>query len=385
VRAKGVRTIVDPDPINPYSTDLCNALAARGAAVELITAHGYRHAARARFPFIESAPMSAEGRHAEKAIQAATHYARLNALGLGPRDRAIHFEWLRFPFEWRILKSLRDRGIPLVWTAHNVLPHEASDRARQFHARLYRLPSEFIVHTEASRHRLAEEFGVDASRLHLVRPGMPLPPVDVVPSRGEARARLRLAADERVFLMFGQVRPYKGWQLLLNAFRRLCGARRGCHLVVAGRATPAVREEVARHVEGWEPEISRHVSLRIQPGEFLTERDAVELFRAADVVVIPYVEITHSGVMLQAFSYGRPVVCSALPGLLESLCDGATGRAFAPGSEEELATVLEEMAEGGPNGGFDEMGVLAAAKELHDWDRAAAKTLDVYRAAEGGR
>jgi glycosyltransferase involved in cell wall biosynthesis len=115
-------------------------------------------------------------------------------------------------------------------------------------------------------------------------------------------------------LFFGRIDKYKGIERMLRAYRSACKEGSVLPLVIAGGG-PLSDEET---------------SLSQQPGvtvvnRFISDGEMVWLFEHATAVVLPYIEATQSGVLVMAYHYGKPVICSDLPGLAEFVEDGQTG------------------------------------------------------------
>ncbi|HJQ75403.1 MAG TPA: glycosyltransferase, partial [Gaiellaceae bacterium] len=155
------------------------------------------------------------------------------------RVRVLHFHWPERHFRrGRLVAALgfglrllaaRLLGYRIVWTVHNLAPHEGvglGDRlVRTLLARLGTL----IVHCEAARGPL----GRAGRRAHVIPHGSYVGRYPNSVSQPAARTRLGLDPAARVLLAFGQVRPYKGLDELVEAFRSLpAGA---AELVVAGQ------------------------------------------------------------------------------------------------------------------------------------------------------
>ncbi|MGP3962101.1 glycosyltransferase [Nonomuraea sp. 3N208] len=197
-----------------------------------------------------------------------------------------------------ILGIMRLLGLRLVWTAHNVLPHRpvfADDAAAR--RTLVRHCDLVIAHHSTALDRLAA-LGAVPSRSAVIPhgpfPAPPLPP----PGR---------SGEPRTFLFFGRIEPYKGVEDLLAAFTAL-PAGLDVRLVVAGACPDAA---LAARLEASAAADDR-VDLRLGR---VRDEDVAGLFAEADVVVLPFREITTSGSALLALAHGRPVIVPALPAL----------------------------------------------------------------------
>lgn len=213
----------------------------------------------------------------------------------------------------RDLRRVKARGIRLLWTCHNLLPHESRSRVVDVAVRvaLTRFADVTLVHSEDAARKLRRWFGHTGTLVTTPMgnfsgfyPGQP--------SRAEARAALGLPAEGIVLLFFGYLRPYKGVDALITAFRRL--ADRDVSLMVAGGYISApFRDEVMRLAEG-DPRI--HLSLGTVPDDGVSR-----LFAAADLCALPFRRILTSASLMLALSQGVPVVIPAVPALLDYVGD----------------------------------------------------------------
>jgi glycosyltransferase involved in cell wall biosynthesis len=235
--------------------------------------------------------------------------------------RVVHLHWVaatfalpgarRFPVLRRLgqawflvwLRACRALGLRLVWTAHNVLPHEqvfADDVAAR--RALVRASDLVLAHSAATLAGLAA-LGA-APRRSVVIPHGPLPP-------GRPAAALRRpgsAGGPRQFLFFGRVQDYKGVTDLLAAFAAL-SATVPAELTVAG---PCPDGQLQAELRALAAGAGHQVTLRLDP----VPDDAVtDLLATADVVVLPFRRVTTSGTAILALCHGRPLIVPDLPGL----------------------------------------------------------------------
>ncbi len=140
-----------------------------------------------------------------------------------------------------------------------------------------------------------------------------------VPSKAEARRILDFGDDGRILLFFGYVRAYKGLDILVEAMPEILRRHPGTRLLVAGEfyhGEKTIRERIEKLG------ISDHVT--IESGFVPNDRIPL-LFSASDALVLPYREASQSGVVQQAYGFGRPVIVTDRGGLPEYVCDGETG------------------------------------------------------------
>lgn len=250
---------------------------------------------------------------------------RLRRAGSAGGPSILHIHWL-FPGKdplrsllrrarhRRILRSAPDLGWKVVWTAHNVRPHDGGEAGERLHRALAAAADGIIAHTKAARDEIRRTYALRSGvEIAVIPHGHFRDAYAAPPPRAEARRRLGLDAGRPVFLAFGQVRPYKGFEGLVDAFRR---SALDAALVVAGKPSSPAIARALRAAAGADPRI--RLDLR-----FVPDADVPPLFAAADRVVLPFERITTSGSAILALGFDRPLVLPDLPTLRETAGDRA--------------------------------------------------------------
>ena len=231
--------------------------------------------------------------------------------GIIAGNRPSWVRLLKIAVFWFLIRLGRLRGTRIIWTAHNVKPHDSAHP---------RLEGWFFAMLTAN---LAAVICLSRSAQGLLRQQYPRTreiPVYVVPhghfggcypdaiSRPEARQKLELGSEELVFLFIGQLRRYKNVIRLIECFRD--AAHQDWRLVVAGEPRDTKLEaEVAALAS-----TCSQVTLLL---EFIPNDQLQVYLRASDLVVLPYMEILNSGAAILALSFGRPVLVPARGALVD--------------------------------------------------------------------
>ncbi|MDQ3935364.1 MAG: glycosyltransferase family 4 protein [Actinomycetota bacterium] len=360
--------LVDPSAFTPpYDHALAAALARAGAEVELVTSR-FVHGPVPQLPgyavnehFYRRGSGVAEGRR-RMLVKLAEHGPDM--LRYRRRARAadlVHWQWFAAqPLDVLLLPPKR----PRVLTAHDVIPREPSPGQVAATRRLARRMDAVVVHSEHGAGRLRDELGVDPDRIRVIPHGVfdyltrlnderPLPP--------------ELAAVEGpVVMLFGLLRPYKGVDVLLEAFREIEGAE----LWIVGM--PRMPIEPLREAAG-----RARATVRFVP-RFVTDPEIPAFFRRADLVVLPYREIDQSGVLYTALAFGKPAILSRVGGFTEVAEHGAA-RLVPPGDPPALAAALRDLLADEPERERLAAGARAAAAGPYSWDRIAERTMALYR------
>ena len=277
----------------------------------------------------------------------------------------VHLQQGQFWFNLMLLAPTRT---PLVVTVHDPRPHVGDAPSRKtppaVSSLAFRRADHLIAHSETVRDRLMEEFGFGSDRISVV----PLLPPAADPPTTSARSRV---GRRPTILFFGRIWPYKGLDQLLQAEDAVAAA------------VPDVRIVVAGDGEDW----SRYESLVSEPDRYdlrlryVSDQERHALFDEADVVVLPYIDATQSGVVTLAHRYGRAVVASDVGGLAEQVDDGRTGLLVPPGDPEALAAALVRVL---TDDGFrDRLGSAGREDQAATTNAGAVaeRTLDAYASA----
>jgi glycosyltransferase involved in cell wall biosynthesis len=152
-------------------------------------------------------------------------------------------------------------------------------------------------------------------------------------------------APHRTLGFFGQLNPYKGIDVLLQAVGHLASrAPEGTrpHLHVHGANLDlqdrAFRERVSALLDNCGGSVSSF-------GPYARHRVG-ELMAAVDWVVVPSTWWENSPLVIhEAFAHQRPVICSDIGGMAEKVTDGENGLLFPPGDAIALATTIRRAIE----------------------------------------
>lgn len=253
----------------------------------------------------------------------------------------------------------------LVYTVHNILPHERMKNERERFERIYHICDALIVHNEYCKRLLTTEYDIPESK------------VTVIPHGTYADLR-KLPEAERSprmnVLFFGAMKPYKGLDVLLNAISLLSEEdRQKMNFIIAGDPTHADRDYVALarklQIEKSIAWISRSVEYEELPA----------LFQRADVCIFPYREIYGSGALMMAYTFDKPVIVSDLPAFVEETDNSQTGLLF---QTENPASLAEQMVKFSMLS-EEQISVLRTrvhqlVKTKYNWALSAKKTKALY-------
>jgi len=277
-----------------------------------------------------------------------------------PTRLGLLFGFTRFV---ALLLLVRLRRAKLLWTAHNLMPHDATpfpylDRlGRKI---VIALSHRVFVHGPSAARALEERFRGVHRKLVVIHFGHWLDYYPRAQSRADARAQLGLSRDAHVFLFIGLCKPYKNLHGLIETFRRRSGASL---LLIAGRfQSDDYRERIAALAEGDD-------RIRLYP-RHIPDAELQTFLGACDCVVLPYLQTLTSGAAMLALSFGRPVV-SVKRGSLQDVITDEVGILFEPSEPDGLERALQAAAARR----FDDARILAHARRF-TWTSAARAFAD---------
>ncbi len=366
MRSVKVQLIDPPAYTPPYDHALAGALAAAGAEVELLTSRPVHGSApppagySVREAFYPRATAPGRSDTARRLWRAAEHLPGMLA-ARRPAADVVHYQWLTAePADAYLLA----RGVPRVFTAHNVLRRSAG-RIHELGARaLARKVDALIAHTRAGAAELVEHYGAPAERVHVIPHGA-FDHLTAQPTEAPLPPELA-AVESPVILSFGILRPYKGIDVLIDAVSELEGAE----LWIVGRplmdAAPLHR---AARASG--------ATVRFVE-RFVSDAELPAYFRRADVVALPYRTIDQSGVLYTALAFGKAMVLSDVGGFAELVADHGAAALVPPGDPGALRSALAELIADPARRTALEAAAAAAAAGPYSWRTIAAQTRDVY-------
>ncbi len=229
----------------------------------------------------------------------------------------------------------RYTNIKIVYVCHNVTPHEESGTIDHRLAWVVlKRGDAFIVHSEQDRRKLCAllpqpvVWRTDHPTYEVFRQ-LASPKAEDTPVRDSLNL-----TNKKVVLFFGFVRPYKGLEYLIQALPLVREQLSDVHLLIVGEFWTSKQGYLAYAANLG---VTEHITII---DDYVPNEEVGKYFAAADVVVLPYVTATQSGVVQLAFGFGKPVITTRVGGLHEVVRDGYNGLVVPPQDEEALAAAI---------------------------------------------
>jgi len=261
------------------------------------------------------------------------------------------------------LVVLRALGFRLLWTAHNVFPHERNYPVLDYLAglALCHFSHTVIALTQHTRRRLRRRLFLH-SGVQVVPHGTYAPILAYARPRAVVRREFKVGDEETLFLFFGLIRPYKGVDLLLRAFREIPFERRARLLVVGACDVPYLYEIESR------AGTDTRIALRF---EYIAEAELPSIVAAADFCVFPFRDVDTTGSLVYAMDLARVCIAPRIT-CIDELIGPKEGLLYERGSlREALLRACALTAD-------ERLAIGAAARRRtaqFDWDGIAAETM----------
>jgi len=382
--------MLDLLPTVPYYTGhLCESLESRPALKVSLAATTYSHDStcftRMRIHHHQklmdlAARIPDSARHTRRAFKFVEYLFNLSTLALQSlfsRPDVVHVQFIPLvsrglPFELWFLNWVRALGCKVVYTIHNVLPHDSGQQYRDIYGKIYRLADHLICHDQHAKAAVSAEFQVPSEKVTVIPHGPLLTPGGRS-TKLRARERLGLPKEGCVVLWQGILRPYKGVPFLLKAWREACQQGLNATLIIAGTGEKEILDALTNQVQ----ELGIAASVRLDL-RFISVEMLENYLSAADILVYPYVSVTTSGALMTGITYGKAVIASALPAFQELLQHGENGLLIDYDNLQGWAGALQRLAsDADMRSRFGDKLRRSSASRL-SWVEIGSETLQVY-------
>jgi glycosyltransferase involved in cell wall biosynthesis len=294
--------------------------------------------------------------------------------GIFTKGELLHAQWWSLPLSLIYIITcllFRLRHKPVVFTVHNISSHEKSFFYTTICRILFKLGDHFIVHSAQNRAQLIKYYSISPERVTQIPHG----PLDFHLKsdidRDEIRTEMGFDAENRIILLFGAIRPYKGVDTALNAFKMVLTEITKARLLIVGKLW-----------EAWNPyqQLIEKLGIRDYVKTYLQYVPYAKVsmfFVASDLVIIPYHHFdSQSGVGAAAVSYHKPMIVSDVGGLPELVLDKCN--VVPPKDPSALANAIKGCL-------FDRERLVRMTEDAKivaekiAWPSIAQKTWSVYR------
>lgn len=373
----------------PYAFGLTTALAERGVTMDVIGANDLEE-------LLQQVPQLTffnlyEDRRAKvgrvrRLLRHLAAYVRLLRYAACAKPQIFHVLWnnrLQLFDRTFLMLYYKALGKRIVLTAHNVNAgqRDGSDSVlnRLSLRAQYLLVDHIFVHTDKMKRDLMDGYAVASDSVSVIPFGInnSVPDTDLTPA--VARGKLELTNADRTILFFGNIRPYKGVEYLVEAFQRIALHDLRYRLIIAGEPKEAAGywNDIQKTIE--HDPTGKQV---IQDLRYIGDEETEFFFKAADVLVLPYTHVYQSGVLFLAYSFGLPVIATDVGALRQEIVEGKTGYIARPCDGADLANKIQLFFASSLYTELERnrMHIKAFAHQRNSWTDVSRTTCKIYRA-----
>ena len=363
-----------------YNPALCNALADNNdsGSVVLLSTENYGDSNRYKFKkLFRLVPLSMDNsrslvKRILRAMEVLINYIYVIIYVACKQPNIVHFQWLPFIdvslIEKYVLWSIKKMSsqTKLFLTVHNIYPHNIPEASKERYRKRFLIVNNYIdgylVHLKSSKDELISKFGVESTKVNIAYHGVYVP--DVMKKKKQ-----RTDDGKKRIIMYGFQTKYKGADILIDALSLLPNDYlEKISPSIVGKTDPDL----------YAAYINKADSLGVEwINRFVSDEELYDMIDNSDVILLPYREISQSGVLLLALSYRKCILTSDLPSFKETL-EGYDGSWFF---EHCNSKSLADMIERYVDGRIDENKIVNIIEKLntkYSWDNTAKSTINAY-------
>lgn len=282
----------------------------------------------------------------------------------------VHVQTFRISFiEILLYLFLKPNIKELVYTAHNILPHEINFVDKLMYKIMYKISNRIVVHNNYCKALLVKNFKINENKIFVI-------PHGTYQSYKMYEIEGSTAKSKFTILQLGTIREYKGIITLIDAIGLLPEKyKKKVQVIIAGsQALKLDSTDYQRLVneKGLQKTII-FLNNRVQDEEICS------MYNKADVCVLPYKEVYGSGALLMSYTFNKPVIVSDIPTFIEETDMGKTGLLFKNGNSYDLKEKIIEFINLKQEN-IDEMkeNIVRLINEKYNWSISAKLTYEIY-------
>ena len=360
---------IDPQSLIPYDTGLLSAMEDR-SGILLLAGEGFNLD-------IDTKPVFNHFKYKNKVIKGLCYLysiIKIVMLIIKHSPKVVHIEWIRFfPIDYLFLKFIKKRGIKVVYTGHNILPHDdINEQQYDNYKKYYHAVDKIIVHTNRTKEELIERFEIIEDKIVVIPHGLN----KVKINEQEVENYQKFFTEKfdlkgkTVFTSLGSQGHYKGFEILKETWIETSELANNDKVVllIAGNMS---------FVDSSKLDECKNV--HIVDG-VLSNDEFIALARIGSVAILPYISISQSGVLMTAMQEHIPVLVTDVGGLPDPINLAKVGWNMGQPTTDNLREWMLYLANNNEEietVRFDKLAWSVIDKEF-SWRNSATKTTDIY-------
>ena len=168
-------------------------------------------------------------------------------------------------------------------------------------------------------------------------------------------------------LFMGRIWKYKGLGILLEAYPLIKRSMPNSKIIIAGQGD----------ISPYRRQLNSCSDAEVH-NKYLSNKEIIDLLRKADVLVLPYIDASQSGVLTIGLAYGIPVIASRVGGLREQVVDRVTGILVEPGNSNQLAEECIKLLHDSSLREYLSRNEIKFARDSLSWEHIAESALSFF-------
>lgn len=310
-----------------------------------------------------------------KAISYIFSYWIIMAYIIIKRPDIIHIQWLKIPtLDYLFFKFVKlFSRLRIVYTAHNILPHDSGDKYKKIFHKTYRLVDAIIVHTKDTKNQLINNFDLNSGNIHVINHGLLKLEIDEYEYQQKVKffdQKYKTNGERIIFTSLGEQSLYKGIDVLADVWSTTpeLNQSKDCELRIIGRNTTVDLSKL------------NNIHNVVIDNRKIPNDEFYYLLTHTDVYLLPYRRISQSGALLSAITEHVPILVTEIGGLTEPFEIANIGWTISKTDYHELRNMLIYLCNN-----KEEIKKIKNSNDtwkkvcdFYDWSRIGKKTQDLY-------
>lgn len=253
----------------------------------------------------------------------------------------IHFQWFKIPhLDYVLLKIIKllSPKSKIIYTAHNILPHDTGNKYKKIYKKIYNLVDGIIVHTKDSKAELFDHFNIKKTKIKVIPHGLLELDYNKIKTKKIADEFVdsNKLYDKLILGFLGIIRKNKGIDLLLDVLENddYFKNNKNITFIIAGSCDNQRLNKRLQKISDF-----NNVIIDIR---FLPIDNFAAYLKISDIILLPYTNISQSGVLLSVLAEEKPVIVSNRGGLTDPFEIGKIGWIIEP-TKNNLDKVLKTV------------------------------------------
>lgn len=247
------------------------------------------------------------------------------------KPSVAHIQWFKIPvvdlLYYKIIKHLFK--VKILHTVHNVVPHDGKRKDIKRYSQLYELSDSLILHTENSLNEIKKIIPNEKlSKFNIIPHGvLKYPFKDSTIEQSILKIKKEKIFDNKfIFAFLGSQGKYKGIDILIDVWINTpeLSENNNILLLIAGKGYIPNKDELVK------------LSNVFIDNNFIDDLSFVSYMKMSDVILLPYIKISQSGVLLTAINFNKPILASKIGGLVDPFKLGKIGWLIKPNNKDDL-------------------------------------------------